>query len=416
PRHDTVAADRDFRLRWRPLVGDEPRSAIFVEDHDDARYAMLMLLPPLENAGAGYGLPTETLFIVDVSGSMAGPSLEQAKEALLAALDRLRPDDTFNILRFSDHVTPFRDDFTPAFSPELDDARGWVSALTTEGGTMIYPALMRGLEMLQAGDADRARRMIFLTDGAISNEVEIFGSIVDRLGPIRLHTLGIGHAPNSYLMRKMASFGGGLCDFIADASTAENRIDAFFERLERPVMTDVELSWEGVEPLEVYPPRLADLHAGQPIFISARLPAGTSSVRAELKGSTAAGEIGLATEVDRLAPEDSGIATRWARAKVAALTDSLHDGADPDVVRDAVIAVSLDFQLVTRYTSLVAVEDFASALDPSKSVRVANALPKGSQLMGVLPQGGTGRPLLVLIGALLALGGAVFLIAAWRLS
>jgi Ca-activated chloride channel family protein len=416
PNADEVVADRDFRLSWRPLVGSEPRSALFVEDRVDGRYALMMLLPPLEEVDAGRGLPTETLFIVDVSGSMAGPSLQQAKEALLAALDRLRPEDTFNVIRFSDNTVPFRTGFVPAFGDDLDEARRWVGNLVTEGGTMIYPALRTGLDMMKASETDRVQRMVFLTDGAISNEVQIFKSIVADLGPIRLHTLGIGFAPNAYLMRKMASFGGGLCDFISDASTAENRIDAFFARLDRPVLTDLELTWNGVEPIEVYPGRLTDLHAGQPIFISARLPAGTSNVSAELSGRTVTGDVGMKMEVDRLAPTDSGVATRWARAKVASLMDSLHEGADQESVRQSVINVSLTFHIVTRYTSLVAVEEFTSAFDPARPFNVAGALPKGSQLMGVLPQGGTHGPLLLLVGVVLALAGAVVLWIAWRWS
>jgi Ca-activated chloride channel family protein len=416
PTVERVVADRDFRLSWRPLVGSEPRSALFVEDREDGRYALMMLLPPLEQVDTGRGLPTETLFIVDVSGSMAGPSLDHAKEALLAALDRLRPEDTFNIIRFSDHTVPFRSGFVPAHGDDLDEARCWVSGLATEGGTMIYPALRTGLDMLKASETDRVQRMIFLTDGAISNEVRIFQSIVGELGPVRLHTLGIGFAPNAYLMRKMASFGGGLCDFISDASTAENRIDAFFARLDRPVLTDLELTWDGAEPLEVYPQRLTDLHTGQPIFISARLPAGAGAVGAELAGRTVAGDVGLSMQVNRPAPTDSGVATRWARAKVGSLMDSLHEGADPESVRQSVVNVSLAFHIVTRYTSLVAVEEFTSAFDPARPFQVANALPKGSQLMGVLPQGSTHGPLLLFVGVILAVAGAAFLWGAWKWS
>src|SRR5215510_8334203 len=96
-----------------------------------------MLLPPLEDVGAGRGLPTETLFIIDVSGSMAGPSFEQARAALLAALDRLRPEDTFDILAFSEVVTPFRPSFVTATGADLNEARTWTRSLQTESGTRI---------------------------------------------------------------------------------------------------------------------------------------------------------------------------------------------------------------------------------------------------------------------------------------
>ena len=238
PRDGTVPADRDFHLRWRPLLASEPRSALFTEDRADGRYVLLMLLPPLENVGAGLGLPTETLFVVDVSGSMDGPSIEQARAALLAALDRLRPGDTFNILIFNHAVTEFRSGFLPAGGPDLEEARSWVRRLRADGGTRIDLALQRGLELIKAGHADRAQRIIFLTDGGVDDEDDILRIVRAGIGAARLHALGIGPAPNRYLMRKMAEAGRGLCEFISTTSGLDNRVDAFFARLSRPVMTD----------------------------------------------------------------------------------------------------------------------------------------------------------------------------------
>ncbi|MBI1951327.1 MAG: hypothetical protein HYS34_08195, partial [Acidobacteria bacterium] len=106
----------------------------------------------------------------------------------------------------------------------------------------------------------------------------------------------------------------------------------------------------------------------------------------------------------------TGVATRWARAKVESLTDTLHENADPESVRRAVIGVAIPFGIVTRYTSLVAVEEFPTATGDSVPVRVANGQPLGLTLPGDLPQGGTAEPLLLLAGIVLAgLGGACLL-------
>jgi Ca-activated chloride channel family protein len=161
---DGIAADRDFLLRWRPQLGATPQSALFSEERDGARYHLLMVLPPAPVEDIG--LATETLFVFDVSGSMNGPSITQAREALLAALDLLRPDDTFNILAFNDRVHPFHNGFVPAREADLGPARDWVRGLTAGGGTMIHPALTAGLAMMQAGRPWGTQRIIFLTDGA----------------------------------------------------------------------------------------------------------------------------------------------------------------------------------------------------------------------------------------------------------
>ncbi len=414
PAGGTVQADRDFHLRWRPFLAAGPLPAVFTEDREDGRYLLLMLLPPLDGHGASRGLPTETLLVLDVSGSMDGPSIEQARTALLAALDRLRPADTFNLLTFNDGVRQFRPAFVPAGGRDLEEARRWVQSLRADGGTRIDIALGRGLAMMGAAGPERVQRIIFLTDGAVDNEDGILREVRARLGNARLHTLGIGSAPNRYLMRKMAAAGRGVCEFISDTATAENRVDAFLVRIDRPVMTDLALEWEGIDAHEIYPSPLPDLHAGEPLFVSARIGSGLSVRRLSLKGRTTDGPLSFELEAEDGPRAGTGVATRWARAKVESLMDTLHENADLDSVRRAVIGVSIPFGIVTRYTSLVAVEEFPTATGDAVPVRVANGLPLGSGLPGDLPQGGTAEPLLFLAGIVLAGFGGAFLLHARR--
>jgi Ca-activated chloride channel family protein len=401
-----VPADRDFRLDWRPALGREPRAAAFVEERDGARYALIMLVPPIPGSEAGLGLPTETLFIIDVSGSMAGPSIQQAREAVLASLDRLRPEDRFNILKFNDENEPFREQFQQAEPTALAEARRWVHGLHANGGTMIHPALLRGLRMMGDSRSAHAQRIVFLTDGAVGNEQEVLRSIASSLGETRLHTIGIGQAPNAYLMRKMALLGRGMCEFVSDSREAGDRVEAFFARLDRPVMTDIDWTAEGLRIEEAHPRRLADLHAGQPLFLSARLEGDGSTGTLSLRGYTRAGPIGMETSIDESTLLGSGIALRWARAKVGSLMDSLHEGADPRGVRAEVVEVGLAFNLVTAYTSLVAVDDRPSALGVPQEMRIASALPRG----------GTDSPLRRLLGWSLVVTGLLLLLFALPLK
>ena len=390
---EQIVADRDFVLVWKPRLGEEPRAVVFAEERQGERFALIMLMPPARGSEAGLGLPTETLFVIDVSGSMKGSSIRQARQALLAALDQLRAEDRFNLIKFNDDNEAFRSEFQQATPDSLEPAREWVRGLEAGGGTMIYPALMRSLAAMGDSRSSHAQRIVFLTDGAVGNEQQLLGSIAERLGDTRLHTIGIGSAPNTHLMRKMAQRGRGLCEFISSAGQAENRISAFFARLDRPVMTDVELEATGLEISERYPDPLPDLYAGQPLLVSARLVGESAEGGLRLGGWTRGGRIERRFAIDRPGPSDSGVAARWARAKIGSIMDSLHEGADPADVRRAVVELGLSFHLVTRYTSLVAVEEFATALGPASSHHVA----------GALPQGGTSDRLRLLLG--LALGG-----------
>ena len=137
----------------------------------------------------------------------------------------------------------------------------------------------------------------------------------------------------------------------------------------------------------------------------ARLPDHAASGSLELGGYTRAGWIGAAMPVDAGAPRGRGIALRWARAKVRSLMDSLREGADPEDVRQEVVDLGLAFDMVTAYTSLVAVDDRPSALEGARPIRLAT----------VLPRGGTAGPLRLLAGwALLLVGLGFLLLLRWE--
>jgi len=424
-------ADRDFLLTWQPELGTEPRSALFVEDHDDARYALLMTVPPLPGAspapadGADTAAPTatrasgpatETMFVIDVSGSMQGPSIVQARQALLAALDRLRPDDTFNILEFNDQSQLFRRDFQPAAEPELTAACRWVRSLRADGGTMMYPALLRAVSRFAGADATRSRRLILITDAAIGNESQLLSEVAGGLGNIRLHIVGIGNAPNRFLVRRLAELGGGLAAFVASEDDAVNGIDRFLERIGRPVMANLEVAWRECMPDETYPARLPDLFNGEPVLLAARFNTDCSP-RATLAGLLGEDRITFDLTPYDTAQRRAGIATLWARRKVADLNALFYGGADPDTIRERIVAVGTRFNLVTRHTSLVAVEQVITASDQAHTRRLPSGLPAGSRLLagktGYLPATGTDAPLRRLLSlVLLVIGGAVWW-AAW---
>ncbi len=410
PSAGSVRADRDFLLRWRLAPGQQPQAALFLESHPrhpERRFGLLMVVPPEAASTTGRGMPTETLFVIDVSGSMQGPSIEQAREALLAALGRLRAGDRFNMLRFNDTSDVFGLAFVSAGDRALmERARAWVRALDAGGGTRILPALQRAVAMIAGGSPARQRRIILLTDAAVGNEQVVLQELHRGLGGARLHVIGIGRAPNSYLTREMAAAGRGLCSFIGDLSEAENRIDAFLARIDRPVLTNLELALQaGSRELALEdqaPQPLPDLHAGEPLMVSFRIANGIHESDPEhdltvtLRGETVEGPVALTAPARTPTDPRSGVALRWARARVGALMDDLNrpgrDASAMSEVRAAILDLALDFQLVTAYTSFVAVEELPSVDGLARTVRMPNTLPSGSHLLG-LPRGGTTAPL-----------------------
>jgi len=410
PAADTLLADRDLILEWTPDVAGESRSALLTETGDGDSYGLLLLVPPEQTPGLE-GLPTRTLFVIDVSGSMAGPSIVQARRALDAALLRLRVTDEFDILAFNQSQRLYRDGWVPGDPLLVAHARGWAQALEAEGGTEIEGALLRGLELFDDAGFDGVDRIIFLTDGAVGNEDQILREVVERAGNVHIHAVGIGDAPNRYFIRKLAEEGRGLSTFIFDLATLEEATNSFLRRVERPVLSELRLDAPGM--VESYPSPLPDLHAGEPVFVSLRWN-GAPPASIDLFGRSPYGPYSRRIPSSPAAAGSAGLSTRWARAKVEDLLDGLHEGVNPDSVRRDVVTVGIAHHLVTPYTSLVAVEERVTAEGAAVRAPVANALPQGSELLGSLPSGGTSAPLLRLVAALLAAIGAGTLWAARR--
>ena len=158
--------------------------------------------------------------------------LMRAETAELA-LDRLRPEDRFNVIQFDNHTSRLFAGPMAASPALVARAKTYVAGLTADGGTEMLSAMKAALDS-SSGDG-RVRQVVFLTDGSIGNESELFAAIKRRLGDRRLFTIGIGAAPNSYFMRKAAEYGRGTFTYIDDIGEVAAEMAALFVKLEQPV-------------------------------------------------------------------------------------------------------------------------------------------------------------------------------------
>ena len=221
-------------------------------------------------------MPVEMLYMIDISGSMEGTSIEQARGALLQALDTLMPTDRFGILAFSSGYGEFAAEPLPATANNLAAARHYVKNLQAGGGTEMLPALLHLMRKPQL--PGYLRHIILLTDGDLGNEEEIFAALHSDLGNARLYTIAIGSEPNLFLATKMAQFGRGTFTHIADNNEIRSQMAHLFESIESPVLTDVKLSFEGVDVADVYPEHLPDLFAAQPLLVYGHITRGRTGV------------------------------------------------------------------------------------------------------------------------------------------
>ena len=408
---EQVPAARDFELVWTPDVGAAPAAALFTETKGGKTYALLMALPPTGPTALTTRPPREITYIIDTSGSMEGVSIAQAREALVMALDRLQPGDSFNIIEFNSTSTPLFSAPMPLDETTLAQAKRFVRGLRARGGTEMLPALRIAL----AGDARSTlmRQVVFLTDGAVGNEDEILRFLHDKMGDRRLFTIGIGPSPNTFFLTKAAQFGRGTFTFIGDVREVAEKMTALFRKLENPALTDITIDWPGGA--DAWPKLVPDLYAGEPVIVTAQFPAGTLQGNVIISAKRAGADWQALLPVVGGAPE-SGVAVLWARAKINALMDAGRQGAPEPEIRNAVLDIALTHHLVSKYTSLVAVDVTPAkpvGVDTLKSALAGN-VPEGLTGFDQLPQTATPAALSIAIGLIMLLAALLMALVVGR--
>lgn len=405
-------ADRDFNLKWKTAIGKQPRAAVFSQEQGADYYNLLMIMPPSEfgkNKLQQLKLDREVVYILDTSGSMGGASIRQARKALLLAIDRLSPRETFNVIEFNSTAHKLFSIAVQATHRNKASAKRFVSNLNANGGTEMASALNLAFENTRykesANSKNRIRQIIFLTDGSVGNEDMLFGLIKQKLGNSRLFTIGIGSAPNSHFMTKAAKFGRGTFTYIGNVNEVQQKMDELFSKLDAPILKNIKINYGTNKKIEAWPHKQPDLYLGEPIIVVT-------------KSEEALGDIKLSADMNNKqwkldlkvsnAEENGDIGVLWARKKISHLMDSLFDGVDEATVKKEITEVALNHHLVSKYTSLVAVDITPSrpmAENLNKHAFKTN-LPKGmvyKKVFGRLPQTATEAEMNILIGLVLML-------------
>ena len=360
-------ADSDLVLEWTPAVGREPRAVYYSEEVGGERYSLLMVMPPDSSDAVASRLPRETIFIIDTSGSMEGTSIDQARQALLFGLSRLQPGDWFNVIRFSSDASSVFPETVPASPSALEQARRFIGDLKADGGTDLLPALK--IAFHKEPPPGLVPQVIFATDGIIYDEKDDVAFLNMHLGRRRLFPVAIGSSPNAALLGRLAALGRGSFTAIDSGGKVASAMGSLFSKLESPMLQQIDVQWSDPA-AESWPARVPDLYLGEPLVIAARSSndAGPVTVSGLRDGSAWQDSFPAAAEV-----KGAGIDKLWARKKIAALKDSLLEGADAAEVRRTIAQLGLGHHLVTDYTSLVAVDETATA--PAGIELVSKVLP-----------------------------------------
>ncbi len=345
-----VPADKDFELTWT-AAGAAPQAGLFTETINGHDYLLGFVTPPTVTATTNH--PREITFVIDNSGSMDGASMPQAKDSLLYGLAQLKPTDRFNVIRFDDTMDNLFGAPVQATEGKIAEAKAFVSNLQASGGTEMIPPMKAALMDENPLDKNYLRQIVFITDGSIGNEQELFDTIAKGRGRTRVFMVGIGSAPNTYLMTRAAELGRGTFTQIGDGVQLMPRMTELFSKIGNPVVTDLKAQLFG-STAEITPNDLPDLYQGEPVMLmadSAKL-SGVLKITGKIGDTPWEVKLPLAN-----AAQGTGVSKLWARRKIAEIEVATTLGAMDQAAADkAVLKVALEHQLVSSQTSLVAVD------------------------------------------------------------
>lgn len=371
------AGNRDFILDYK-LTGEQINTGLIISQDmtgqnmtgQNENVFMLMIQPP-ERCETEEILPREYIFVLDVSGSMSGFPLDTAKELIGNLVSGLKETDTFNLILFSGDSRQMADYSVPATEENIDKALRLIKEQRGAGGTELTSALKDALSI--PDDENASRNIVIISDGYISGESEVFELVNDNLDKADFFSFGIGSAVNRYLIEGIASIGQGEPFIVTDENEAGETAERFRTYIQSPVLTDIKVSFEGFDTYDVEPAVLPTLYAKKPIVLLGKWkgePEGTIRI----EGMTGEGEYSQSINVaDSISGQNDAVGYLWARKRVERLTDYGRSG-DDSAVRAEVTQIGLDYNMITPYTSFIAVLDTVRNPD-GESTDVDQPLP-----------------------------------------
>ena len=340
-------------------------------------------------------------------------AIAKVKAAMRYAVNNLNPNDSFNIFKFSNTVERLSNSPLTATSDNQREGLRFIEGLRGGGGTEMLSGILEALKY--PSDPSKLRIIALMSDGFIGNESQILNAIQRDLGEhTRLFSFGIGSSVNRYLLDSMARLGRGEVTYVTLRDSSDEAIEKFYKRIGSPLLTDLSLNWGGLDVYELYPQKIPDLFAGQPLYIHGKYRSpGTSFIRlggqtATLEGSARADRqfsFGATLPVED--GKKSWIGRLWARSKIADLSDQMHAGQKQELIKE-ITDLGLTHRLVTAYTSFVAVEE-TPATTPGQPARiiVPVELPEGTQYEGFFGSAKTSSSGLVDLGMPYSGGGGI---------
>ena len=367
----------DFIFRYK-LAGDEIASGLLLYEGKDENFFLYTMQPP-SRPKQSMVPPRDYIFIVDVSGSMDGFPIEVSKKLITSILSGLKEEDKFNILLFAGSSEQYADELIPATKSNVGRAIRFINDQNGSGGTEILPALERSLNMIK--DKGRSSTVVIATDGLVTVEREAIALIEDNLGKANFFPFGIGKSSNRYIIEALANAGMSESFICTSENEALKKAAEFKEMVTNPVLTDIKVNFNGMKTYDVLPKNVPDLFGDKPLVVFGKYTSATNG-QITVKGKNANGKFEQEFDVKEGEKKNENGALRylWAIQKIKMLSD--YNRAEPSgKLKEEIIDLGLNYNLLTEFTSFVAVDDSQDKLNdntpsPSKVSNTSGAVPE----------------------------------------
>jgi len=361
PRHVHLRASggaagaRDLVIDVETSAAPWQPSVVVHRDPGQDAYLVLQMAAPGKVEQSQVSGKDVTL-VIDHSGSMTGPPLDQACAAAELVVRRLRDGDRVNVIAFDHNVDPLFAAPQPAGTAR-DAALQFIRGIRAGGGTNIAAALDAALKAQSGGHEPHL--VLFLTDGQSDSEAALRVAAQDR-GDARVFTLGLGHGVQKALLSRLASMKRGRFTYVESPEALELRIGSLFQQIESPALVGVTLEARGATLTRTYPRTLPDLSAGDDLLVTGRVmgPPG-ATLQLVLHGTLGGRQVDHPLSVTLPERASHPWAGRiWAKSRIDEVLEEVAlTGASTPELRNEVIELGLAYNLVTPYTSFLAVPE-----------------------------------------------------------
>ncbi len=393
--------NKDFVLRY-DVTGQKPEMAVLAHtgrhSGDSRRLGegyFLLMIQPKDDERLTKSPPREIVFLCDVSGSMSGAPTQKVIKAMQHMLKLCRAQDTVQVITFANMAQKLFERPVPVQEESIKRALNFTQGLQGGGGTEMLKGVQMAID--EPLDKERVRIVVMLTDGYIGNEAQIIEHVGKHCGDqVRFWAIGIGSSPNMFLIDGVAKQGGGMGKKLGLEDDSAALTQEVMTRIQRAQLSKVKIDWGTHHIAETYPAKIPELWAGQPVIVFGRYTGGSAG-RIAISGNVEGQEVSWPLDVQLPAadPQHDVLAKVWARQKIETLMQSSHYQGSP-AVEEEVTSLALDYQLMSQYTSFVAVDaQEAGKAEPSarppRRMLVPVPLPEGTRWEGFFGPAGAER-------------------------